>query len=66
MTRLASMLRRYRQDTGRSVRHAAAEMGIPPATLSRAERNSASIGADTFVKLMAWMLGSASHERDKP
>lgn len=59
------MLRLYRKDARRSVREFAEEIGVPPATLHRAERDSASIGAQTFVRILAWMLESPSRGQYK-
>lgn len=56
MTRLGMMLRLYRAVTGQSLRDCAREMGVHYATLNRAERTDGGMTAESFLKLLTWML----------
>lgn len=65
MTNLGAMLRMYRISRKASVRSFADEIGVNFSTLHRAERNSATMGSATFVKVLTWMLLPPSHQRHR-
>jgi len=50
----ASILRSLRREQGRSLRAAAADVGVAPSQLSRIERGQRGVGAALFEKLSAY------------
>jgi transcriptional regulator with XRE-family HTH domain len=55
--RLASIMRRWRINEEKSVRHVAAEIGIDHSTYWRFEQGKG-IDAKAFVKILAWITAS--------
>jgi transcriptional regulator with XRE-family HTH domain len=56
---LRAMLRAYRSHHRRSTRSLAADIGIPPTTLSRFESSSDGMTGDTLAKIVRWSLASS-------
>lgn len=56
-SRMAWMLRCYRNERGATLREIAKEMGIPHSSLHHAESNGAGMSLKTFSKVLDWMLG---------
>jgi len=61
-TNLALMLRRWRINEQRQLRDVAAEIGFSAATLCRLEQGYMP-DADTFMKLLNWVLKKAKDSR---
>lgn len=64
MTRLGELLRLYRAVHGLTVRQVAEEIGVHYATLSRFERTDTGMTADSFLKVLSWLL-AAPRERSR-
>lgn len=56
MTRLGEMLRLYRAVHSKSIRQCADEIGVHYATLNRFENTDAGMTADSFLKILIWLL----------
>lgn len=61
-TRLGELLRLYRAAKGVTLRELALDIGIDHTMLSRLERYDAHMRADTFTKILAWLLESDRHQ----
>lgn len=65
MTRLGELLRLYRAVHQQTVRECADEIGIHFATLNRFERTDGGMTADSFMKILIWLLSPSPKASDR-